>query len=341
MMRLSVIVALYNNRVFIRDCIDSLYQQSLSDDEFEVIVVDDGSTDGGGDWVEQHYSNHPNLRVVRHEVNKGLGEARNTGLREAKGDYVHFIDADDFILSGAYRYFIDNILPLDSDIFFISYVKDGLLGNHFENGDVSFTGRIGDFLHRNGMSVLVWRKIFRRAFFERNTLHWPSISYGEDTVITWDAFRYEGTITEWKAKVYSYRTNDSGIVRQRTIQGVKKSIEDFIVVNLKQRDLSPYYASYPNVRMNFTDKYCILFNRILCTPHSYQELKRLFSRCAEIGIEHLAIRKEIRLMNFFYHHPILYIIFYPLIVKLYFIRNPHLEKDCDFLTKRLRPHVPQ
>ena len=335
MLKLSVIIALYNNRIYIKDCIDSIYRQSLSEDEFEVIVVDDGSTDGGGDWVERNYSNRPNLRVIRHDVNKGLGETRNTGLNNAKGDYLHFVDADDFILDGSYRYLIDNILPLESDVIYTSFVRDGHVGDCFENAAVSYTGSIHEYLRANSMAVVIWRKIFKRVFIEKNKLHWLPITYNEDTLITWNALRYEGSLTEWLAKTYSYRTNENGIVRSRNLKVVRTTIEDMLIVNQQLKSFAADYKDCRPVVQSYTSRYLILFNRILCFPYSYQEQKEIFARCAEIGTKHLIGGIRLKLLDFIYHHPCLYHVFQRLILITYFGCHRISEHSGDYLTHRL------
>lgn len=335
MVKLSVIIALYNNRIYIKDCIDSIYQQSLLEDEFEVIVVDDGSTDGGDDWVERNFSNRHNLRVVRHDVNKGLGEARNTGLRNAKGDYLHFVDADDFILTGSYRYLIDNILPLGSDVIYTSFVKNGHVGEGFENMSVSYTGCIRDYLYANSMSVLVWRKIFKRTFLVENELRWIPISYNEDAFFTWNALRYEGSITEWPARIYSYRTNKNSIIHSRDLEKVRTTIADMLIVNQQLKSFADDYKDCRPVLQSFTSRYLILFNRILCMPYSYKEQKEIFAVCAEIGTDHLIGGKQIKIIDFIYHHPRLYNIFQRFILIVYFGCHRINEHSGDYLSHRL------
>lgn len=336
MLKLSVIIALYNNRIYIKDCIDSIYRQSLSDDEFEVIVVDDGSTDGGGDWVESYYSSRTNLRVIRHEVNKGVGEARNTGTRNAKGDYLHFIDADDFILTGSYQYLIDHILPLDSDVIYTSFVKDGRAGDYFENTDVSYIGSIKDYLHANSISVVVWRKIFRRTFIEQHNLSWIPVTYNEDTYFTWNALRYEGSLTVWQAKIYSYRTNENSIVHTRDVVHVKKTVDDMLKVNMLLKSFADYYEDCRPVLQSFASRYLILFNRILCTPYSYKEIKEIFAHCAEIGTTHIIGGKHIKIIDLIYHLPFFYYVMQRCVLKLYFMWH-RINDEGDYLGRRLTP----
>jgi glycosyltransferase involved in cell wall biosynthesis len=95
-MKFSIIVPAYNASEFIERCLKSLLNQDFSKDEFEVIVVDDASTDTQNEIIEKYIGNYYNLRLVRHSVNKRQGGARNTGFDYSKGAYIIFVDADDY-----------------------------------------------------------------------------------------------------------------------------------------------------------------------------------------------------------------------------------------------------
>ena len=97
MLRLSFIVPFYNVEPYIEECIRSLYNQDIPLEEYEVICVDDCSPDGSRAIVERLQKEYPTLKLLTHTENKRQGGARNTGLREAKGHYVWFVDADDYI----------------------------------------------------------------------------------------------------------------------------------------------------------------------------------------------------------------------------------------------------
>ena len=95
-LKLSVIVPIYNVENYLHKCIDSLLQQDLSADEYEIILVDDGSPDRCGEICDEYATKHSNVQVI-HRENGGLGAARNSGIDVAQGIFVQFVDSDDYL----------------------------------------------------------------------------------------------------------------------------------------------------------------------------------------------------------------------------------------------------
>ena len=94
--RMSFILPFYGVERYIGKCLDSIYHQDIPEDQYEVICINDCSPDNSEQIVLQYAQEHTNLKLIKHDVNKKLGAARNTGLRAAQGNYVWFIDTDDF-----------------------------------------------------------------------------------------------------------------------------------------------------------------------------------------------------------------------------------------------------
>ncbi len=99
-MKLSFIIPCYNVSKTLYRCLDSVYALGLPENEFEVIAVDDASTDETLPLLEEYAGTHDSLRIIRHLVNRNLGAARNSGLAEAKGDCIAFVDSDDEVAPG-------------------------------------------------------------------------------------------------------------------------------------------------------------------------------------------------------------------------------------------------
>ena len=106
-MKLSIIIPLYNKEKYIERCLQSLLNQGLSQNDYEIIIVDDGSKDSGVAAVNNYANKNDlvNIKVIQ-QINQGPSAARNNGLLEAKGDYIYFLDADDLLSKHALNYLL-------------------------------------------------------------------------------------------------------------------------------------------------------------------------------------------------------------------------------------------
>lgn len=124
--KVSVIIPTYQSKKFIYAAIDSVLNQTYKN--FEIIVVDDGSTDGTYDFLKKKYNEKINL--VR-QINKGLAEARNTGLKYSNGEFIQFLDADDILIKEKFGIQINKLIETGADIVTCSYQE------LYENGEMS------------------------------------------------------------------------------------------------------------------------------------------------------------------------------------------------------------
>ena len=113
MAKVSVIVTVYNVEKYLNKCVDSLLAQTLSD--IEILLVDDGSTDGSGRICDDYAGKDSRVRVI-HKENGGVSSARNKGLFEASAEYVGFVDSDDYVAEDMYECLYSNLKKEDADV---------------------------------------------------------------------------------------------------------------------------------------------------------------------------------------------------------------------------------
>lgn len=140
---ISVIVPVYNVEKYIDECLNSLLNQSYSN--IEIILVDDGSKDNSASICDEYSKKYSNVRVV-HKENGGLGFARNTGIDNCQGEYLLFIDSDDYVANNYVETMFENLFSTHSDACMSGYtaidgevkheVKNGLAGNEFSNIEI-------------------------------------------------------------------------------------------------------------------------------------------------------------------------------------------------------------
>ncbi|MFF5296974.1 glycosyltransferase family 2 protein [Paractinoplanes globisporus] len=210
--RLSVVVPFYNVEDYIGDCLDSLVRQTF--DDFEVILVDDGSRDGSGVVAKSFCERDHRFRLVMQE-NQGLGPARNTGTRHAEGEYLTFVDSDDLVTRHAYEIMVRSLDETGS-----SFVAGN--ARRFNNtGGVrpSWVHTTPFALDRPATHVfefpalardrMVWNKVYRRSFWDRFGYEFPAIRY-EDWPVTLKAHIEAVTVDCLATPVYYWRERESG-----------------------------------------------------------------------------------------------------------------------------------
>ena len=109
-MKLSVIVPVYNVEKYLPRCLDSLLRQGMESGDGEVICVNDGFPDNSAAILADYQQRHPDIFKVITQENMGVGEARNIGMRIARGEYIGFVDSDDFVAENSYSYLCEHFL---------------------------------------------------------------------------------------------------------------------------------------------------------------------------------------------------------------------------------------
>lgn len=170
---ISFIIPVYNVAPYIRECLDSILSQSEAD--YELCIVDDGSTDGSGTICDDYAARFPGKVKLRHQANQGVSVARNKCLDMSTGDYVWFVDGDDYILPDALDYLSRVLRQGVGDTIFFGNKK------YSANCDIKTeTGDKENFLVRR-MSYLNPAIIFNRNIIEKNTIRFtPGMKMGED-----------------------------------------------------------------------------------------------------------------------------------------------------------------
>ena len=155
----SVVVPVYGVEKYVEKCLDSLSHQSY--ENIEVIVVDDGSTDRSGDICEEFAKKDKRIKVF-HKTNGGLSDARNYGIKRAKGEYVCLVDSDDWVKSGFVEKMVNVALRENADIVVCGY-------NDMVPGRITMTGEEATMrllVEQENVDIIAWNKMYRRSLFD-------------------------------------------------------------------------------------------------------------------------------------------------------------------------------
>lgn len=220
MLRLSIIVPFCSVEKYIEECIRSLYDQDIPREEYEVICVDDCSPDGSRAIVERLQKEYPTLRLICHEQNKRVGGARNTGLKAAKGQYVWFVDSDDYVVSNCFGELLKIVERDDLDILHFEYLEDreGKMTRYYprraeseimNGGDIFFSEDGNWHIHY----VIAWQKLYRRTFLMENEIWFQEQVMYEDNEYAFKAFAAAKRVKHIDVIAYIYRNNNNSVTR--------------------------------------------------------------------------------------------------------------------------------
>ncbi|WP_432003992.1 bifunctional glycosyltransferase/CDP-glycerol:glycerophosphate glycerophosphotransferase [Streptomyces sioyaensis] len=188
--RFSIVVPVYNVQGYLRACLNSLLAQDFAD--FEVIAVDDRSPDRSGEILAEYAARDPRVITVRHEENRGIGAARNTGVERASGDYLMFLDSDDTLTPGALRAMADRLADSeDPDLLLFDHVRSYWWHAVKPSAARELLAEAGAEVFRPAerteffqMFAVVWNRAFRRRFFVDNGFRYTDGLY-EDALMVY------------------------------------------------------------------------------------------------------------------------------------------------------------
>ena len=222
----SVIVPIYRVEKYLRQCIDSIVSQSYM--ELEIILVDDGSPDNCGQICDEYAKKDSRIKVIR-QANGGLSAARNAGLEIATGDYISFIDSDDYIDENLYKDIMNIFCKQNVDI--VKFTSRRVIGDKI----ITYPHTCGinvmcardallDFLNHEG--ACAWNKVYKREVI--GDIRFPVGRVFEDTAVVYKFIANSKQYAVYDKPYYFYRYNDSSITQTSFSP---KARWDFVLAN--------------------------------------------------------------------------------------------------------------
>lgn len=220
----SIIVPIYNVEQYLDECVDSIRSQSYK--ELEIILVDDGSPDRCGKMCEE-YAKEDERIVVIHKKNGGLGDARNAGIRQAHGDYLLFVDSDDYLHPEAVEKILYTAEKAKADIAIFDYAtvepensRSDRFTEKIRENQVLSPEKEKRVLTCSCSSV---NKLYRREFWEASGLEFPVGRYYEDLGTIPKLMAIAKRVVYRKEVLYYYRMREGSIMHTTNF---KKNLED-------------------------------------------------------------------------------------------------------------------
>lgn len=228
---ISIIVPIYNVEKYLKECIDGILKQTYTN--IEIILVDDGSPDNCGKICDNYKQVDKRIKVI-HKNNGGLSEARNYGIKEATGDFLLFVDSDDFIAENTCEVLINNIQKYNADIaicnfYYIFKNKRTIINKMSTEKEIQVLEKnniIREYFLNYSVDLNVaWNKLYKKDIFKgKNAILFPLGKLHEDTYIMYKIYYNLNRLVRINKPFYYYRQRKNSIVGTFS----KKNVEDIM-----------------------------------------------------------------------------------------------------------------
>lgn len=309
-MKLSIIVPVYNVADYLPKCLDSLLAQDLLQNDYEIIVVNDGSTDNSGDIAQQYADKYANITLIN-QSNQGLSGARNTGIKHANGEYIQFVDSDDYLEENVLGGLMKQVEDDDLDVLRFNYE------NVNENGEiinpnkdpkhfVDFSNEVVDGLtflnNKLGPACYAVQFIITKELFIDNNIIFKSGIYFEDVEWTPRMLLKASRVASTSAVAYYYLVREGSITKAVNKDKQRKVLEDKILLiqSMKEQLIANPHAIWYKAMIAGTTLSTINY----ISTYFYDDRKHYLRKIKELMIYPLSyyqstksVKRKLQLIN--------------------------------------------
>lgn len=212
MKKISVIIPVYNAEKFLKRCLDSVLNQSLK--EIEIICVDDSSKDNSLSILKRYESLDSRIKVLTQERNKGVSCSRNIALQEAIGEYIYFLDADDYLENDAFEHLYNYVQKYNADLCFfktnlipdsdmdVSGIQPGITGSYV--GKYTGDELLEKFVNKKEFFYYPCMLLYRRVFLKENNIYFRNLKIGEGGEFVLHSLMFANTAIVYDGKFHNY-----------------------------------------------------------------------------------------------------------------------------------------
>ena len=298
---ISVIIPIYNREQYLKRCLDSVVGQTYRN--LEILLIDDGSTDRSAEICSRYAAKDGRIRLLR-QANGGVARARNLGLKQAGGEYLAFVDSDDWLDCQAYEVLLQNLKAADADVSVGSYIRE-YHESRTEKLEISSFNHCQEFEGKEAIlrqltdaagffNCFIWNKLYRRRLVGTTSFR-EEARMSEDYFFNWNVLKNAKKAVFSEYPVYHYRNYNESLTRKCPIENffsaigmsrimlsesaqidetVRKNIlNDYLGLNLRAAELMLHgnfnAGQYRQLRENIQEQRAgiaafKLYRRILC-----------------------------------------------------------------------------
>lgn len=300
--KISVIIPVYNVEQYLEKCLDSIINQSLKD--IEIICINDGSTDNSLEILETYQKQDERIKIIN-KKNEGQGIARNEGLKIAKGEYISFVDPDDWLEQGMYEFLYNKFTETNAQIIRFDYQsfsekkqiidcihnfkKDSLFFPDLKlQNNIQYNWKSVSNMDFDKLNLPVWNRIFSHNFIKENNLHFTPFKHSEDNLFIIAAALLADRILYVEKVFYNYRKRDNSALNRASDDYFSvfeniKLIKNFLIEKgffekyekaYKKYLIDTFYSHYGCIPAKSLDKFLAEVQKNL-TKEEYKKFKNL------------------------------------------------------------------
>lgn len=282
----SVIIPVYNVAPYIAKTLDSVLRQGLEASEYEVIMVNDGSEDSSADICREYCERFPNFKLVNQE-NAGVSAARNRGIDAAQGEYVVFLDADDYLLDNGLQLAscqFRNRNDVDVIHYFSSY--DFWPVKPIDN-TLEFDGTGHDYILHSGLPSFCWLFFYRKSFLDEHQIRFKPYIVGEDQLFSSTVCLANPHVVSTKADIYRYVVREKSATTKRDVTHTRRCVIDYLdayhdtIQVMEKYRVDGRMPVYNKCMASLNSKKMFGFSRILSSDYRKKEYEKVMAKCRD------------------------------------------------------------
>lgn len=252
---ISLIIPVYNVENYLCRCLDSAINQTYKN--IEIIIVNDGSTDGSLSIINRYASEDSRIKVIN-QKNYGLGEARNSGISIASGDYIAFMDSDDWMELDFLEVMYNEAEKSSADITVCGHnmiYNDFSIKKCLKSGIYTGKNALKSIISDKDIKSFAWDKLYKTYLFTQNNIEYPKSMYFEDMATTFKLFYYAEKVSVIDKCLYNYYQRKGSISKELSV----KRICDYMSVT----DIMKNFLKYKGIFLEYTNEYRVLCVKML------------------------------------------------------------------------------
>ena len=239
-MKLSVLIPMYNAENYISNCIDSLLDQDLDKEDYEIIIMDDGSTDNSVTIVNEYKALHNNI-ILKTEPNSGSNTTRNKLFKLAQGTYIYYFDADDYIVSNCLGELLKTAENKELDIVGFETIQtltldDNKLTQPITSKDVIFSSGKTFIENNPHLRYEIWWYFIKRDFMLEHKISFNTNEYNGDVIFTLEVLLKANKLGYFPVSIHRYVQTQYSVMRNKSVEAVNRRIKylNMMIVSTSQ-----------------------------------------------------------------------------------------------------------